>query len=190
MTNLYKLDFIDNSILIQKKHYLIKRLVFYVTISIFFNLLLIGLSVACFIIYLDNGIYWTLLAKLIIILRVLLLIKFVTNKKIHIYKLRGNKDLSIMCQFQLSKHFNIYPSLAIWLLIGYIDFFTLRITSFINDMIKLILVEDTMKEQFFFYLLLDILYILEFFLSLYIIYTIGIKKGILNVINHYLPVNP
>jgi hypothetical protein len=175
MTNsIYNLDHIPSKILeskIPKLRYRFKKWVFCVIIL---DLIIISYMFFCFFyFYIDTGIFWLAIPKFIQIIRTILLISLLFMNVV-VYYLRGYE---IKYRLFLTKHFKKYIPLGLWSLIGTFDLVFRLLSPFIT-IIVLLATGSFLQYQTLLFLSLDLIYILEFYLSLKMIYNYGVIQNV------------
>jgi hypothetical protein len=179
MSSVEVLEHFDKETLARKKSRINKYFKFIVRVCIFIEILTIIPFLICFYFYIDTGLFWTLIPKFIQIIRIILLIA-VHFSKIDVYWLRAFKP---KYNFMLIKVWRYYPQLGAWLLIGYIDLFLFRFSVFIVDLILFIVTDSFITTQCLVYFMIDALYLIEFYLTFYLLYNIGVIKNMIRHLN-------
>jgi hypothetical protein len=131
---------------------------------------------SCFIIYIDTGLFWTLIPKFIQLIRIILLV-YTLFMKTPVYWLRG---IRISHTIMLIKHWKIFPPLGLWLLIGFVDLLLFRVLTILIDFIVFLALDSIGTTQSLLYIATDLIYVLEFYLTLNILYYIGVVNNIYN----------
>ena len=75
------------------------------------------------------------------------------------------------------RHFFFYPCLGIWMLTGLIDLYLLGFTL-VADIIFFLVVHGYQLYQIVYSLIFDVLYISEFYASVYFVYRIGVIENL------------
>jgi hypothetical protein len=174
------IDDIPSHILKKKRGPLQNRFRVCVLSCIYIDIFVIALFITFFIVYAETGYYLTLIPKCIQIIRTILLVR-VIFMKVTIYWLRGNFS---WWGVLLIKHFKKYRPIGLWLLFGYIDLFLFRWTTLIIDIYTFSTSNVLSGNQAISYLLLDILYIIEFHLTFYLLFSMGVINNIQVVISN------
>ena len=108
---------------------------------------------------------------------ILLMATLFQNVDLYAIKGEGRQDT-------LLRHFSIYPSLGVWVLVGFLDYYLLRWPLFIGNWIYYgnLLLNDNSGAllPFIYFLSIDVAYLAESHLSLYLVYRRGVWRNILN----------
>lgn len=153
----------------------------YVSLVIIYDFILFILTLIWFIWWNENEmiiIQLNFYLRLGNVIRMMLLI-MVLMSKIDIYKIKGDGRINTIL-----RNFARYKLLGGWVLIGIIDYYLIRIPLFIVDFIYyfIFLIQDdhSALAPFIYYFILNFLYLLESYLSIYLIYHKGIWMNIMN----------
>ena len=119
--------------------------------------------------------FWTRIGN--VVRMILLMATLFQNVDLYAIKGEGRQDT-------LLRHFSIYPSLGVWVLVGFLDYYLLRWPLFIGNWIYYgnLLVNDNSAAllPFIYFLSIDFAYLAESHLSLYLVYRRGVWRNILN----------
>lgn len=126
-----------------------------------------------------SSFYWTLVVHpLPTIIRVLCLVANMCCSKVNVTLIVG-----IGTHFKMYRHIKYYNTLFIWSWTGLLDLIFLRSILLLVDFFYYIFHIQTMPfVQISLYLTLDVLYILEFFFSIWMVYFKGIYMNSMNKI--------
>ncbi len=145
----------------------------HVAITLSLHIILTIITILYIFIWWDSGYILTLFLRALLLARIGLLLHILTKRKINILKIYGTGDY-----YKIIRHVKYYPSLGIWLLIGFIDIYLLRWSILFIDLIHFLFNGPITTLQFSAFILLDLLYILEFYLTVHILYYRGIRRNV------------
>ncbi len=174
MTNIRHIDCIDNQE-IKRKNPILKRVFkIYIILALLSHVFVFGVTITYIIIWWKVGYIEILFARFLIIFRIFLLIRvLMISNHINIFKIIG-----VGKYYKIIRHFSYYPSLGMWLLIGFIDLYLIRWEIPFINILHFIIKGPLNTLQFPLYLILDSLYLMDFYITIYIVYYVGIQNNI------------
>ena len=158
---------ISPTLLIKKQpllQYVFKKYVFFV---LWIHFILLVITVFYILFWWRKGYVIILFFKSLAFVRFLLLLG-VFCTKIPVDKIYGRPNH----YYKRLRHFSLYPCLGWWLLLGFVDLYIFRITIPVVDILYFFIKDKYISIQFLSYLTLDFAYIVEFHLTLYILYNL------------------
>jgi hypothetical protein len=170
------LDNIEKDIL--KRHYAEIQSTFkkYIFLVLVIDFVLISITTFYIVFWWNVGWVWDLFLRFPTLLRMFCL-SIVLCMNINVYKILG----AVPKFNKILRHFFEYKPLAIWMIIGYMDII-LRFLILLIDLVGLsAIVQRFVSFQTLAYLPLDVMYILEFWISVNLIYYKGVYW---NIIHH------
>jgi hypothetical protein len=142
----------------------------YVFITVFIEFILLLGNIGIVIGFQNSGFIWTKIIQLVIGIRFMLLF-LVLVSNIDVYKIKG-----VDIYYSTMTHFSYYTSLGIWFLLGFIFLYILYWWILIVDIIFLLTRNHINFTQFSIYIIVDVLFIIEHWLSYLLVYKCGISK--------------
>ncbi len=139
----------------------------YVLVALAAHAALAALTVAYIAVWHRTGYVAVLYARALIVVRIVLLLR-VLAIDIDVVLLVG-----VRRYYKVVRHFAVHPALALWLWVGFVDLFALRYKALLIDLVHFTLSGTAGTSQFAAYLLLDVLYIVEFHFTFYVVYWAG-----------------
>lgn len=146
----------------------------YVLLALVSHLFLISLTVLYAIVWHSSGYTAVLLFRIPNVLRAVLLVG-VLFTRINVLSVMG-----VGRYYKIVRHFKRYTVLGLWLVVGFADVYLLRwFTMPLLDVLHFTLRGPINTLQFPAYVLLDVLYIGDFYLTLHWVYYAGVRGNIM-----------
>jgi hypothetical protein len=145
----------------------------YVFLVIMIESFLLSVTISFIIIWWFTGYVWDLFLRFPTLIRWMILCCVLLCQRINVLRLNGNSQDNK----KLSNFYN-YNSLGTWMAIGMVDVYLFRYPILILDLIIPILLTKTTLLQFLLYILLDIFYIGEYYLSNHILVNCAVYENI------------
>ncbi len=144
----------------------------YVILALSFHLSVTALTLVYLNAWWKSGYTVVLFVRGLVVVRILLLFR-VLSIQINVLSIFGVNNY-----YKIIRHFKGHPSLGLWLLIGFVDLYLVRsIVPWIN-LSHFLFKGPVHTIQFPAYFLLDSLYLLDFYVTLYWIYYAGVRRNI------------
>ena len=173
-TTIRNVDCISNSEINQKKKILKRVFRFYIIFALLSHIFVFGFTITYIIIFWKIGYVAILFFRFLIIFRILLLFRvLIISNHIDIILIMG-----VGKYYKIIRHFSYYPSLGLWLLIGFIDLYLIRWEILFINIFHFVIKGPLNTLQFPLYLILDSLYLIDFYITIYIVYYVGIRSNI------------
>ena len=146
-----------------------KRYVFLVLIIHFILLLVTSLFIVT---------WWKSGYVVILFFRAIALLRFLLLLLVLCISIEVETIIGVQQYYKRLRHFMRYPSLGLWLLLGFFDLYVLRVTILVVDIIFFFVTNKYISIQFLSYITLDLAYIAEFHVTLYILYNFGVVRNV------------
>ncbi len=150
-------------------------------VTLVLQLVTLSATIAYIILWWDAGYTFWLWVRLLNFVRVLLIAKTICVRDLDVVTIRG-----VGRYYKIVRHFSRHPSLGLWMLTGMLDLYLFRLTIPAFDLLKFTLFGPVDTLQFPSYLLLDALYVLDYYGGFYVIYELGVWSNVtVNVVKSY-----
>ncbi len=80
--------------------------------------------------------------------------------------------------YKILRQFSRHPTLGPWLLIGFVDLYLIRYPIVLWNILRFVLRDAAVTAQFGAYLALDLLFVAEFYVTLGLVYYLGIRRNV------------
>ena len=176
MEGIGALDTISRSTRKRRQAEMSKTFKFYALVTVIIEYFIIGISIAYISVFQETLFVWTQILHFPTLIRAVLLSLVILFVRVDVYRILGvNKYYKIL------RHFTYHPLLAWWLFLGFASLYLLYWWIPIANVLHFVLSDIPTTTQFPLYISLDILFFIEHWLSVYLVY----KKGVVeNVMNH------
>ena len=150
-------------------------------VTLVLQLVTLSATIAYIILWWDAGYTFWLWVRLLNFVRVLLIAKTICVRDLDVVTIRG-----VGRYYKIVRHFSRHPSLGLWMLTGMLDLYLFRLTIPAFDLLKFTLFGPVDTLQFPSYLLLDALYVLDYYGGFYLVYKLGVWVNVTaNVVKPY-----
>ena len=147
----------------------------YVLLALGSHLILIGLTVLYAVVWHSTGYTAVLLFKIPNAFRAAMLVG-VLFTRIDVISVMG-----VGRYYKIVRHFKHYTVLGLWLLIGFADLYLLRMSTVpLLNIFHFVVRGPIDTLQFPAYVLLDVLYLGDFYLTLHWVYYVGTRRNIMH----------
>ena len=170
---LRSLDHINTTELNERKNILqryFKKRVFF---ALLFHIFILIATLTYIYFLLESTFIRVVFISVLNVFRIFLLIYILMKREILIVYIYGVDNY-----YKILRHVSFYPSLGLWLLIGFIDFYIIRLKIPIIDFLYFFLWRRNDWRIFLIYLSLDLFYIFDFYFTLHIVYYKGIRQNV------------
>ncbi len=167
------LDHINTTELNERKNILqryFKKRVFF---ALLFHIFILIATLTYIYFLLESTFIRVVFISVLNVFRIFLLIYILMKREILIVYIYGVDNY-----YKILRHVSFYPSLGLWLLIGFIDFYIIRLKIPIIDFLYFFLWRRNDWRIFLIYLSLDLFYIFDFYFTLHIVYYKGIRQNV------------
>ena len=150
-------------------------------VTLVLQILTLSATIAYIVLWWDAGYTFWLWIRLLNFVRVLLIAKAMCIRDLDVVTIRG-----VGKYYKIVRHFSRHPSLGLWMLTGMLDLYLFRLTIPVFDFLKFTLYGPVDTLQFPSYLLLDALYVLDYYGGFYLVYKLGVWVNVTsNVVKSY-----
>ncbi|KKL78209.1 hypothetical protein LCGC14_2027140 [marine sediment metagenome] len=140
----------------------------YVALALASHVTLAALTAVYIVVWQHTGYVAVLYARVLVVVRIVLLVRVLSIRRIDVVVLVG-----VRRYHKVVRHFKRHPALALWLWVGFVDLYVLRYKAVLIDVLHFALSGPADTLQFPAYVLLDVLYIVDFHLTFYLVYWVG-----------------
>ena len=143
--------------------------------AVLVHALLAALTVAYAVVWWHTGYVGVLFARALVLVRLVLLLRVIAIS-VRVVRLVG-----VGRYYKIVRHLWRHPSLAWWWVVGFVDLYTVRVLVPIVNIVHFTVFAVPGHDsalQFAAYLLLDVLFVAEFYVTLHFVYYRGIRQNI------------
>lgn len=144
----------------------------YTALALLSHLIVTGLTVAYIAIWWETGYVGVLFARILVIPRIILLLRVLTIR-IDVIAIMG-----VGKYYKIMRYFSHHPALGAWLLIGFVDLYLIRWKIPFLNLLHFTIKGPVDTFQFPAYLILDLLYFIDFYVTVYIVYYVAVRRNI------------